>query len=727
MSHHAGLGAIFSAILFIGLQGLQTPCLAQSSGAAGSIHEASFKAGLGRWTDAIEQYQRIIETAGDELVPVPVPVSSLAMLTGSTALTKAWSSPRSLPARWICHQQMGSLPAAALKLYRDRNDASAFKRFEELKSRPDDRLLRQFLGEWFNTTAGEDAILLLAERAFERGDFATATRYRRMLLPDATGDLRYPVARTPRADTEARLLELRLFQGETEPVRRELASYRERFPNATGRLAGRDGSFADTLDSLVRNAHSLALPPAPDDGNLWTTFGGWPSRDSRITHGLPRHWPGPATWKTEIPAQPEGKIRGDDQPFAPDQARSLAFHPVIAKGRAFVADALHVYAVDLLTGELRMIFDLRRSLPVPGIDGRLPVRGDLRYTLTYADGFLYVRLGAQSLRLPRDENPDGANESSSVVVCLGPISDNKAAVIPHAWTLRPPKLEKESTSIFEGSPLVVDGRLFTVVWRQTGGQTTTAIACYRIPSLAELPERLWLREVGKPAFNPTGDMRARHDLLTLAGSNIVFATNAGNIIALDARSGLPAWEYRYRGTEQRSFANGRDLCPCLFDGEHIFAAPADSDQLLCLDAATGPLRWERDGVDVVQLLGVTRGRLIATFSGSIRGIRGMDVRSGAERLPDGWTQHDDGGVATFGRGFVTPDLVYWPTKHGLQFLNPEDGNPARQPIPGMFGNLAYAEGCFVMTNATEVHGFVTGVRFDMLGGRGSWQPPRRPE
>ena len=143
-----------------------------------------------------------------------------------------------------------------------------------------------------------------------------------------------------------------------------------------------------------------------------------------------------------------------------------------------------------------------------------------------------------------------------------------------------------------------------------------------------------------------------------------------------------------------------------------------------LDAFTGRLVWEREGVEVIHLLGVAKGRLIVTFGGQTRGIRGLNLRTGADSGAGGWTIQNDGGVQTFGRGLVAEDVVVWPTMHGLQFLDPADGTQLRLPIPGPvlrlpdgtalpsatpgpFGNLCYADGVLLVTTATEVWGYVS--------------------
>jgi outer membrane protein assembly factor BamB len=699
--------ATFWLVLAISACSFPAHCFAQHATTVSGVQEASYSAGLGQWLDAIEKYQRIVETEGDELIPVPAPAGALAQLGGGPAFTVPWTSPRSLPARWICHEQISRFPPAALKLYRDRVDLVAGKRLETGRTSPDDRLLESILEDWFNSGPAETAILLLAQRSFDRADFHSAIHYWRLLLP-GRDELNFPGPKTPIAAIRARVILAQLFLGNIEQARRDLQTFRAECGNASGLLAGRDGNFADTLEAIAKDPRQTSILPAAADGKEWSTFASAPSRDSLVSDGLPRLPLGSPAWRNRLPRR-----GGDESPVASDHPGSLAFHPVLAKGRAFVVDARHVYAFDLVDGKSILgvnnsptIFDLtgienRAKSAIPKLDAGQPTR-DVRYTLTYADSFLYARMGSQLLRQASEDAAGRLGESDSAIVCLGPIPEKKAALIPLAWTLFPPKSDKESTAVFDGAPLVQDGKLFALVWRQSGGAAAISVVCYQVRGTDGSPELLWQREAG---FRPAGNDRPAHDLLTLAGSNVVFCTNAGNIVALDALSGKPRWEYRYSRSERRPPPVGRDLCPCLFDGGHVFAAPADSDRLICLDAFTGRERWYREGVDVVHLVGVARNRLIATFAGPVKGIRGIAVDSGSESLPDGWIQHDDGGVATFGRGFVTPDLILWPTRSGMQFLRPEDGSPDRQPVPGMFGNLAYADDVFVVTTATEVIGY----------------------
>ena len=242
-----------------------------------AFRKPSHKAGLGHWSDAIEQYQRILETSGDELIPVPAPVAPLSQIVGGTAYTIPWTSPNSVAARWICHEQIGTFPPAALKLYRDRTDAVAAKRLGTARTRADDRPLQSILQDWFNSRPAEEAILLLAQRAFERADFDLAARYWRMLLPDVREDLHFPDPKTPAATVRANLILTTMFRGDIEQARLDLKAY----PRGLSRglwLAGRDGmgNMPTPSKRFSRILRRRLFHPRPT-----TARSGLPSADDR--------------------------------------------------------------------------------------------------------------------------------------------------------------------------------------------------------------------------------------------------------------------------------------------------------------------------------------------------------------------------------------------------------------------------------------------------------------
>ena len=638
---------------------------------AAQIEDGLEKARAGKLLDAIEQFQKVQDTAGDELVPV--------------------DRAHHAPARLVIQGLLAKLGTDGVILYRNRVDGQAVRRFEDAKKSRDDVALERLLTDMFAATATEDAILELAQRSFLRGDFDAAEHYWKMLLPTYAGDeriLRFPSPKTDPATIQARLLMLKLFRGQREEVQAKFKDYRGKHPDASGTLAGKTGKYVDTLTFLLNNPNETTLAKPPELPG-WPTFAGSASRLGNSRMRLPYFWPDVPAWKSPLPFMRGGRF--DGPPPDGTHPRSLAFHPVMSDGRAYVADGTRVLAVDLMTGKIS-----GAAWPKGGEDTRIPTRQDIRHSLTEHEGVLYARFGPSALK---------AGEGKSFILGLGArkgATEERDAL----WRLDPPVLADAMTH-FEGAPLVHNDRLYVGLWRQAVGDAVAGVACYRIDDLKALPELVWQKWVGKAGSEPNGETRYRHALLSISGPNVVYCTDGGAVVALNANDGKAAWEYRYPRNERATMPRYRDLCPPLCDGGRIYAAPADTDRLLCLDAFTGQLIWDRDGIEVVHLLGVSRGRLIATIAGQVKGIRGFNLRTGSDSGELGWTIHDDGGEATFGRGLVTEEAIVWPTKHGLHFLNPADGSPLRSPIRGSFGNFCYADGVLLVTTATEIWGFVS--------------------
>jgi outer membrane protein assembly factor BamB len=211
----------------------------------------------------------------------------------------------------------------------------------------------------------------------------------------------------------------------------------------------------------------------------------------------------------------------------------------------------------------------------------------------------------------------------------------------------------------------------------------------------------------------------------LAGDTLIYCTHAGTIAAVDVRTGKPVWALRYP-RPARGWPGPppqRDLCPAVADNGRVFAAPHDSDQLFALDAGTGRVLWQAGPLAVDQLLGVTRGKLIATVSRPTPGIRGLDVATGSDRGPSGWATHDDAALRSFGRGLVADNLILWPTgdsQNAVLVLDPHTGRPAgRPPLRPPAGNLAFADGVLLVGTPAGLAGYVT----DAFRGNPAIPPP----
>lgn len=654
-----------------------------------------------QWNDALDEYQRILSEAGDDLVPL---------------------TPRHLvQARWLCHQRLAALPPEQFAAYRKRIEPQARKWFEQGSSARDERLLRRVVDDAFCSQYAARALDMLGDLAFERGAFAEAERcWRHIVRPAAetlaSGDTKEQVPQLvcpdPQADVariRAKQFLARLFRGEGQGSRsrleQELAAFRAQHAKAEGRLAGQQGAYADTLQALLNDGIPARVL---DHTAAWPTFAGDPARASQLSGAktrLRRICTQPPQWRfslehyTRIEHDPPA--RSTDKVLTPSaRNRAMAFHPVIVGDNVLVADGRAIVAYSLTTGAPAVWFE--KEAP-ENVSMKLPAPADLRYTVTVEEDRVFARLGVQDFNAERD-----ARENVSYLVCLNlKPADNEKRL---RWMTAPD--EPSRGAVFEGAPVVKDGRVLIAATRIEAGQTITAVHCY--PAHAErTPQAIWRRDVCSTSELHGNARRWRHHLLTMAGSLVVYASHSGAIIAVDAQTGRQVWAVRYpsRGgataAADGSDANGwtRDLAPCLHAAGRLYVAPADYDHVLCLDPATGSILWDRSEIKIVHLLGVAQDRLIFTLP---HGIRAVDAATGK----DIWQMPDLGTALTpLGRGFIADDLVFWPTSMGIKVLQVDDGQQsldfvsdplaARVP-PERLGNMVYANGCLVVAGLDEL-------------------------
>lgn len=637
------------------------------------LAEAEQKIRAGQTADALEELLRIADDAGDDLV---------------TADGKQFSS-----ARHYVHRFLATLPDAALKRYRDRVEEPASRLLARGRERRDPELLRQLLDRYAVSRPAEDAILLLAELAFERGEFGVAERYWRKLLPDS--EAKYPAPRAKPADIEARILAATILRGDRHASGAMLESFEKRYPGAEGRVAGRTGPYLETLTAL---ANARPSEQRIEAGGDWSTLGGSPSRDGRVGGTLPKHWPSRPTWTTPIPRAVPGWRGLAGRPPSVGPVRSLAFHPVVLNGTAYIADAGRVFAVDPQTGATRLTFDPTRiALPrVPASALGVPSPVDADYTLAAAEGLLVLRVG-EPMIFPAAEDGDAPNPRPSVLVALAPPAGAAPATI--RWQRFPPVPDGVPAS-WEGAPVIADGELYAAFVRSDAGRTIHAIACYR----GEADRPAWIVDVCETG---AAEPRTRHELLTLAGRNLVFCSQSGVVAAVNARTGKPAWAYRYPRI-RRYPADGRhrDLSPPVAADGRVFVAPNDADHLFAFNAESGALLWSDGPIMFDHLIGAANGKVVAAIAGPQRGVRAYDAATGSCDFPRGWRNHDDPFLPTFGRGLLADDHILWPTAAALYCLRLADGTVAAQPVRGPHGNLAFANGTLLVAAPNELRGYV---------------------
>jgi outer membrane protein assembly factor BamB len=601
-------------------------------------------------------------------------------------------------------------------MYRARVDVQAEKWLQDGLANRDARPLRRVVEEAFCSRPGARALDVLGDLAFERGDFDQARSWWGMLIAPVDRDgekpaLVYPDPALDLARVQAKQILARVFAGEPEQAERELELYRKRHPGSAGLLGGRQGVYADLVQSFLEPAGGKG--PAAE-ATEWPTFAGAASRNRTLPDAPSRRlWAGGPTWRVRLD---DGNARAVADPPLLTSAKStsqLPMHPIIQGGKVFVADTRQVLGFHLRTGQL--LFRHVEAQAPQDRSGKSSTDLVTKHTLTISENRIYACVGAALL----GPGKEGARvePGASYLICLDVPADARAVGGPvslqERWRVQADGPRGVPT-VFEGAPLLHQGSVLVALTGLAGVRAQTSIACYDAATGA----LRWRQDLcDSPEYEDQPAPRNRRQLLTLAGTQVVYCSHAGALVALDALTGRRTWAVRYpvRGPRlSDSESSSRDAGPCVYDGSRLFAAPADSDRVLCLDPQTGRVLWERDGVELTELLGVARRRLIFTTP---NGIRALNAATGSDR--GGWTQPDEGKLPGRGRGFLAAGWVFWPTQDPrlpLRALNVEDGSQERgsdafEPTELrtlVAGNFAVGGGCLVSADAEELLGYVPG-------------------
>lgn len=625
--------------------------------------EAASLEAAGRWPAAIDAYLSLLDDAG-------------ADLAAADSAGVRW-----LPARWIIHRRIARSPQL-LEVFRERMDGPARRLLEAGVAARDAGALERLAESMFCARPIERALDMLGDMACERGDWAAARRYWSYLAPDHRPDaLVYPEPAGGPALPRAKIIVARLLAG--EGVADDMARFQRVHPTATGHLAGRDGKLIDLLRDLARSG-DLRSPGGSDLKRR--AFGrlSFPNFDSAE--------PFPPISLPDAPS--EAPIRFVQR--TPAGPRALAFLPSIVAGHALVADARRISAFDLASGQQSSQFDVRSAgVSIPSLDARLPSHTDVRYALTVAGDRVYARFGQVRMR------PDRADADSAIVALR--FRPGNAEQWQLLWTLPAIPPERNALPIFEGTPLLVDGRLIVAATRIDGNRAITSVSCYEPADAA--PQLIWQREIlDAPADSAE---RTWHVSLTRSDRQVVLGPLAGTIVSLDAATGQPAWALRIHPSKSANAEmpprTGHD---CLATNGVVHATLADPGRVVAIDAIEGTPLWESDPLDARHLLGISNGKLFVQTGGLTSGLLALDQTNGRPVPNWGYSVFGADAAAPFGNGVLVGDRICWATRSAGVMIAHTDGTPEYAPailrgLPG--GNLVFADGFLLVATADRLH------------------------
>jgi outer membrane protein assembly factor BamB len=648
------------------------------------------------WNQALSEYMRLLEEAGSDLALV--------------------EPGRYLQVRRLCHERIAMLPPAQLKEYRRLVDHRARGWLEDGKAERDVQALWRVIDEAFCSSAGAEALDHLGDILFERGRYAEAELVWQQIIGPRSeisgnalsspacrfGSLLYPDSSLDPARMRAKRLLTLLFRNDHESFARGLTEFEKEKSRAEGKLAGRTGRYVDLLRGIAR-----------DQGQ--PQHAGMTSRTPRVLRG--------PLWEVPISVGHSSKV--DDG--SKSERFSRASLPLFTRNHLLISNGEDVMAFDLTTGQNERWYSatvesdrvLDRNGPTHRmIVGRIP-------DMTLANDRIHAILGSSR------------GGPSSRLVCL----DARTRSHP-VWQVGAADFGSHTRADqadlhyrFDGAPLVIEDKVYIGI-TFVQDETTVELACYSAQQGKPHWRRLVCASRSLGRRNPS--RFARSSSLTAAGRLIVYNTPLGAVVALDAERGQVVWAVTESESESRTSGATTskpgvpstespehvEQGPCIHADGLIYVVPAGDRRLWCLEADTGRLVWRTRELEVGQLLGVVSQRLILTTSDD---LQALDARTG--RLL--WRQPPEGGSRSSGRGFLSEEHVYWPSRSGLNVLDARTGTLAAAPqacehIPP--GHLVEAGDLLavVTTNRLLLFGAGHGAPGSTISGRRTLAPPFFP-
>ncbi len=617
-----------------------------------------------RWVEAADMLHEIAQTDGRSLV-LAQPGQA-----GGTAVY--------LNVATRCQVLLSRMPPEGLIAYRRKVDPLAKRWFENWQRTRDRAELERLVRQVYLSSYGDDALWSLGEAAWDRGDFAAARLFWSQIvaLPEAARAANLPtVLRYPDSDLEpasvlSRLVLCSLMEGNRVRAFEEQRLFSELYPQTVGSLAGRHGRLAELLKQILEE--SVAWDASPQEGEA-TTFGLAPERTqilpSVIDVGAPR-WHQPLTPNLLPPF---------DRPRASPDRGPLSTHPVVFRDLVLVNDADSISAFNLLTGEPAWPTERGTAQiypPVPDERAPSPERQSVGvpwFTMTVADGKLFARLGSPVTNPSEGELRDLTSE----LVCLD-LADGQGRLV---WKIAANEWHHDSQRPwrFEGSPVVRDGRAYVIHSRRRP-QLEFAVSCLD----AAKGERVWTRTLATSRTSiEDHHNRVSHLLPTLGAGKLFVSTDAGVIVAVDAQDGRVEWAVTYESRLPTDVADQSDhskqgLTPAMFHEGLLFVAPNDCDRLLCIEADSGRVRWQKMHPSRDRwrhLLGVASSDEGTRLIVSGHSLKALDVATGR----DGWSisASRDPAERGYGRGVLAGDAILWPMREELRIVDAATGQPRR--------------------------------------------------
>jgi outer membrane protein assembly factor BamB len=667
----------------------------------------------------------------------------LAFLQGVLArdedsfLERAGDDHQQLGLKATARQLIGELPPEGYEAYELLHGATARRQLEAAIKAGDRDALAKVVRQFFHTSAGYEAALVLAEMEADQGHrLAAAELYRELIeTPRAAARLE------PQLSVAAALN--LLAAGHSDDAAAIMHTLLQSKPSAQITIAGKTATLPAASANPIGWLSSFVGQPqttTASDTN-WLTLHGDPARNSQSAGGRPHLRP---RWEARVVNEPtvESFLSGRSDDFIQRGVVAMpAARPIAVGDVVVMRTPENIVAIDWQTGkriwesrdEQELQSELAAAEPTPSIDrDQWATQGKPLEDRVWDDSLLASLSSdgkrvfvVRGLSVARDE--DGVmgwqaqfmnrNNVENTAATNQLAAYDIATQGKLAWELDGGRnAGKLSGAFFLGAPLAIDNTLYVMAEIRQ--------ALYLIALDPATGQVQWQQQLLQLEQSISLDPTRRKSGVTpsYAGGVLVCPTAASTVVAIDVVKREFAWVYRYtresQSTEMRNIWQQQQLQPQLvrannqwLDGSAVIAegrvivTPPESSEIHCLDLHSGKLLWHRRQGDSLFVGCVDHGNVLLVSGQSVMALRLSDGAPAWEKetlpLPSG--------ALPAGQGYLSEGRYYLPLTSGqvaeidlaagkLATFSPAGSNAA-------LGNLICCRGSVVSQSALSLDKF----------------------
>jgi outer membrane protein assembly factor BamB len=586
---------------------------------------------------------------------------------------------------------IGELPEDGRDTYELLQGATARRQLESALKESDQEGVAAVVRQYFHTTAGYEAALVLAQMEADQGHHLAAAGLYQELIDTPRAAERFE----PQLSVRAALNHL--SANRLDLAAATLRALAEKRPSATFNLLNKKVTLPGANTDLAAWLAELVGQPQ-QAGRVqlnWLTARGDAARNAHAPGGRPHMRP---RWLARVVNDPglESYLLGRSDEFAQRGVVTIpAARPIAVGNLVVMRTPQNVVAVDWTTG--KRVWETREDdglespeLPsgFPGSvdDEQLTGQGSPLEQRVWDDA-LVMSLASDGERVYVLRSDATAGQQDMMTIQMMPgIGRGGEAV--------------EATNQLAAYDIRTEGKL---LWELDGGRTKGPLAgaFFLGPPLAIDNTLFVMAEIRSAVYlialdPPTGNIRWQQQLVGLelgitldpkrrlvgttpsyAEGILICPTSAGAVIAIDVVKREFAWVYRYRRETQspaeirniwqpqihaqmpRANDNWLDSTAIIADGR-VLVTPPESGDLHCLDLRTGKEVWTHRRGESLFVGCVHEDHVLLVGADSIQAIRASDKAPAWERTSVALPQ----GALPAGHGYLSEDIYYLPLSTG---------------------------------------------------------------